>query len=287
LAGVQHKSKIQLGFASAILEEVNANDAMAAVKVWSEVLGRDKGLWEEADVEILDDNIHTINQVRRGKLDIIGILTCDYIAIEHELAATPVMTPIMGNHLEVNYSLLVPDNTVIKTLDDLEGKRIAIPSKSGVHSLAGLWLDVHLMNAGFGPKEVFFKEVKNAQKPSQAILSLFFNQVDAAIVSSSAFETAVELNPQLGRRLKIFATSKPFVTSIVCVRNGLDEDFKKEFVDSALNGHNDPRAFQTFIMFKMTRIVRWETSYLRNTRELIEQFKRLSNRRELLARQAN
>jgi ABC-type phosphate/phosphonate transport system substrate-binding protein len=286
LAGVQSKSKIQFGLAGSLLESLNASDALAATKIWAENLGMPEGLWDRVDTCVLYSHANLIDQVNHGLLDIIAIPTLEYIAIEHELAAKPAVTYVLGNQLETKYVLLVSRDAGIKTLDDLKDKRIGIFSKGGAHSLAKLWLDVYLMKNGFEPKEKFFKDVINVSMPSQAILPVFFNQLDAAVVSSLTFELGVELNPQLGQRLKIFSSSEPFVTTVVCLRNNLDENIKNRYVDCALNAHENLRTFQIFTLYRVTRIVRWESSYLDNVRKLIENFKQLSKGREFLAEQS-
>ncbi len=148
-------------------------------------------------------------------------------------------------------------------------------SKGGANSLAAIWLDVNLMESGCGSKESFFFDLRNVQKPSQAILPVFFKQIDAGVVTRSAFEAAVVLNPQLGRRLKILSFSEPYVTVTVCMRDSLDMDLKKRHVEYALKFHEDPRRLQTYVMFKINRIALWEPSFLDNVRDLIEKHRQL------------
>lgn len=275
-------SKVRFGFASSLVADVNADDALAATKIWADTLGVEAGLWSGAEAEILHDYNGLAEKLIRDELDVIALPSCDYITLEQDLEAKPAITYVLGNDLEVEYVFLIPENATATTIGDLKGRRIAVLSKGGVNSLATMWLDVHLMENGFGPTESFFDEVRAVQKPSQAMLPVFFNQMDAAVVTRYAYETMVELNPQLGRKLKILCSSKPFVTVAVCLRNNLDEKVKKRYVDYVVKIHENPRALQTFTIFKVTQLVRWEPSFLDNVRELMEKYNQLSRAIESL-----
>jgi ABC-type phosphate/phosphonate transport system substrate-binding protein len=130
---------------------------------------------------------------------------------------------------------------------------------------------------------MFFSGIKQVQKPSQAILSVFFNQTDMAVVSRSAFDTAVELNPQIGRNTKILAASKPFVTNVICLNNGMGKEMREKYLKLSLKMHDDVRMFQTFMLFGASRIAAWEPSYIQNVRELVDKHRALPRSTGLLA----
>ena len=54
----------------------------------------------------------------------------------------------------------------------------------------------------------FFKEIQDAKTESQAILDVFFSKSDACLVARHVFEDAIELNPAIGKKLKIIHHSK-------------------------------------------------------------------------------
>ena len=55
-------------------------------------------------------------------------------------------------------------------------------------------------------------------KPSQAILPVFFKQAEAALVTRATFDTAVELNPQLGAALRTLSRSPQLIPAVAAVR---------------------------------------------------------------------
>lgn len=268
---------VRFGFASNLLQDVNPDDALAATKVWAEALGKQDGLWESTDAYVIHDFDEMIYKVNNGLIDIIALSLIDYLAIENNIEATPILTYTQGNKLEVEYVLIVHKESHVDDIGKLRDKRVIIFSKGGSHSLASPWLDVLLFENGFSYPKDFFGKVKHVNKPSQALLPVFFRQQDAAVLSRSAFETASELNPQIGRELKVLCSSDPYVTSVICMRDNFDDFLKSKLVDIAAKIHERPKAFQTFAVFKLSKLVTWNNSYSVNVKRLLSKYKRLSN----------
>jgi ABC-type phosphate/phosphonate transport system substrate-binding protein len=167
--------------------------------------------------------------------------------------------------------ILVRRDSVINSVADLRGKRIAIP-RGGRNSLAPIWIDTLLMDNSLGEGKSFFKEVREVQKPTQAILPVFFSQIEAAVVAKAAFETSSALNPQVGQQLKVLATSPPFVPMIICMRSSIASDTKAMFLQKALKLHEISGGLQSFNVFKIERLAQWQPRYTDNVRELLRKY---------------
>ena len=113
------------------------------------------------------------------------------------------------------------------------------------------------------------------KKASQAILPVFFNQLDAAVVVRSAFDVASDLNPQIDRHLKVLARSPRLVPVVVCLRESMPPFQKSGLISRALRLHETPGGLQTFTVFKMDRIVAWKKDYETNVKNLMDVHKRL------------
>ena len=65
-------------------------------------------------------------------------------------------------------------------------------------------------------------EVREVEKTSPAILAVLFGQADVALVRRQAFETMVELNPQLETDLEVVANSPDYLPTVTCFLSNTD-----------------------------------------------------------------
>jgi ABC-type phosphate/phosphonate transport system substrate-binding protein len=266
-------SSLKIGLSSSVMEaDVNADDALAATRVWAGKLGGAN--WRSAESMVFLNVDKIIETLGHGQVDILAIGSNEYFQFQKKIAAEPSMVYVHNGEVSVEYVLLVRKDSHIESARDLEGKRVALNNK-GRHCLASIWLDTYLMKNGSPGKEIALRERKIVGKTSQAILPVFFSQMDAALVVKSAYQTAVTLNPQIGRDLKIIAASTPLVPIIVCLRESLSDVQRAQIEDRALRLHETPEGLQTFTIFKIDRIVSWQKGFETNVRQLMEEYETL------------
>ncbi len=182
-----------------------------------------------------------------------------------------------SGQVEVEYILLVRKDSGIITIADLRGKKIALFAAGEPFRLVDIWCDVLLAENGLEAKESFFGSIKKVDKASQGILPVFFKQVDGAIVPRSFLEMSIELNPQLGKQLTVLAASPRLVPGLICIRKSFDPLLKADYVAKAVELHEEPGSRQTFIIFRVNRLMPWKDSYLENVRKLLEKHKTPQN----------
>jgi phosphonate transport system substrate-binding protein len=266
-------SLLRIGLSPTVLEaDVNTDDALAATKVWASRIGG--ASWKNAESMMIPDVETAEELLGKSLVDIIAIGSHEYIQNEKRLSAKPSMAYVHNGDVTVEYVLLVRNDSRIEAAKDLDGKRIALHNR-GRHCLAPFWLDVYLMKNSTAGKEISLRERKLVAKTNQAILPVFFGQIDAGIVVRAAFDTAVALNPQMGKQLRVLATSPPMVPLIVCLRDSMNKGQKSLLLDRAMKLHETAGGLQTFTVFKMDRIVAWQKSYEMNTRQLMEEYDKL------------
>jgi ABC-type phosphate/phosphonate transport system substrate-binding protein len=271
--GPSDTSAIRFAITSGVLEsDVNPDDALVAAKVWAATLGAGSGFWTKSDARIFYNSASIIEPVKRGELDVIALSTQEYLEIELGLQADPILTYVQAGQVELEYVILARLDSGIRTLADLSSRKL-VTAKGGRNSMALLWLDALLFDNSLPPKEALFKEVREVPKTSQVVLPVFFKQMDVGIVTKSAFETSVALNPQLGQQLKIIATSPRVVPMVTCFRCSLPVDRRAAYINTALKLHESPGGLQTFNVFKLERLVRWEPRYATSVRELMRKQK--------------
>jgi phosphonate transport system substrate-binding protein len=134
--------------------------------------------------------------------------------------------------------------------------------------ISSLWLDNLLAREGLPDSRNFLGALKEVNKTSQGVMSLFFRQADAALVTRSVFETMTQLNPQIGEALAINTKSKSFLGFISCMRKNLDPKLKQLIKERAVKLHENQNLKQMFILLQTDRIIYFQPEHLENLSEL-------------------
>jgi len=265
-------SLLRIGLSENVIDSsVNPDDAIAMAKLWASQVFSGGNTMDHADARLFKDLPSLAAALGARQLDVICISTDDYLTIEKTLAADPVVTYVHGGEVWVEYIVLVNRSSNIQNLAALQGKRIAIATR-GQYALTRLWGDTLFLTNGLGRMEGFFSEVREVQKTNQAIIPLFFGQLEAAIVTRSAFEAAVSLNPQLGQRLTVLATSPRLVPEVTCFSRFMSPDMKLRVINQVLTLQDTSAGLQSFTIFKIDRFTRWEPGYADSVRALRKKY---------------
>jgi ABC-type phosphate/phosphonate transport system substrate-binding protein len=226
------------------------------------------------ETTIFDDLPSLKKAIEEEKVDMITMTGLDYLEIEKEMATKPSLVGVSGEGVTKTYVVLVRADSGIKKIEQLKGRKLL--SESGTNGQIALrWLDVVLMQRGFPEARDFFKPVKLVEKASKAILPVFFKQADACVVSREAFNTMLELNPQIGKSLMILVASPAFLDNVVFFRSGYDEKSKNDLIESGLKFNEEPEGQQVLMLFRKTRIVRFQPEYLETLRLLQRDYEEL------------
>jgi ABC-type phosphate/phosphonate transport system substrate-binding protein len=273
-------NRMRFGISTSIISgEVNQNDVLAMAKIWASMIGAGTTSWENAEGEVFADVEQMKSSLNSSAVDLIAMSTIDYVQSESKMKARPSFTYSAGGQVEVDYLLLVHKDSNIHSIRDLKNKRIAITSRER-NNLAPLWIDILLVKAELKTSSECLVSLKSVNKSAQAVLPVFFRQMDAAIVSRQAFETSSILNPQLAKNLIVIATSPPLVPVMVVMRDSLVESQKALFLERALKLHETPRGLQTLTTSKLDRMAVWKSEYAVNVRKLVEEHEKLSKHLE-------
>jgi ABC-type phosphate/phosphonate transport system substrate-binding protein len=250
---------LRFGLSSTLLEDVNRTDALAAMAVWLKGAGTVAGLWRNADGRIFDEPAELIKEVAADRLDFFALSSPEYLAVERTIPADPCMVYVAPDVL-TEYVLVT--RAGVSAVGDLRGKSLLFFNPSGRPGIADAWFDVYLAEQGLVDRAHAFGRTQLAGKASQAILSVFFGRADAAVVTRTGFDTAVEMNPQVGKQLTVLARSPRLLPGIVCVRRSLAADVRARYIGEAVKLHEKIQYRQTFLVLKMTRLAPWDPHLL-------------------------
>ena len=264
----------RLGFSSAMFTDVNENDAKASVRVWGQALGQERGVHVDPNVLILKDIPALLHALRTEGVDALALPTTEYDAFRKEVPFAPIFVSFSGGRFTEQYVLMVHQDSGITSLADLRGRSLAMHRHPRA-SLAEPWLDTLLVQAGLKPAALFFGKTSLNTKLSKVVLPVFFRQTDVCVAPESGFRTMAELNPQVGKQLKVLATSSEFLPALFCFRADYASAFKEQLFAGIRDLHKTPAGQQVLTIFQAERIEEQPPSRLDSTLELLATHRRL------------
>jgi hypothetical protein len=106
-------------------------------------------------------------------------------------------------------------------------------------------------------------------------MALFFKQADAVLATQSGFDTACELNPQLGKELSILLSSPELVSTVSAYRADATSASVTLYQRESLKLGETPAGKLILTLFRAEAIVELKESDLRETRALLAEHARL------------
>ena len=271
VCGEERKSTLLLvGYSSRVFVDVDLEDAKAVTNLWTDILTRQSGYKAGANVTIYQDLQTLEKDVKAKKSDLLVVMACEFLEIKSRVTLDPILVSEFENGVYEEMVLLVRKEKNISSFSNLRHKPIAIP-KGLFMTTCQLWLETCLMREGILNPKTFFSNMKEVQKPSQAVLQVFFKQVDACIVNRNAFTTMIELNPQVGKELMPVVTSPGIPGGVVSIRVDLDDQDKKSIFDTLTAMHTNPQGKQLLTFFRKKRLVPFKAEYLRTIEDLVKE----------------
>ncbi len=224
---------------------------------------------------VLADIDSVVQNFNMGKIDLLTISSIDYIKIRSLVDIEPAFVSIRNGKPVNNYVLLVNKDKNIKTLEQLQNKKIAI-EKGMSGEVAILWLENMLLEHSLPKSSVFIQKFNRAEKASQAVLPVFFGQADASIVQHYKFEALSTLNPQVDKKLHAIYESSPLLNELTCFRKGLDENVKEAVLSYTERLESEHEGRQLLIMTRIEGVTRYKNEYITTIEKLYEKIKILN-----------
>jgi len=268
------KPVVNLAFSYALFENVNISDAQAAVKVYAQSIGDESGFATAGVTTVLEGTNAIAEALRLKQVDLVSLTTEQFLAVEDSGLVGPLLMSSVKEQLTEQYVLLTRQESPIRTVEDLRGRRLIISSDIRA-SLARIWLEVLCREHGLGPADTALARILPVGKVSLVVLPVFFGQADACVVTRNGFDVMGELNPQVQKQLRVVAQSQPVVPSVSGFRRDFPEAFKQRILAAAVNSCKKRSFEQVMALFKTDRLVVQPVSVLASARELLATYHRL------------
>ena len=266
---------LRLGFSSSVVANVNENDAKAALKIWAQAIAKERGAYIPTEAQILNGEEAINRAVRQKLIDAVTMTTEEYWTSGSERMSTNAILGVNGGVTTEEYVLLVRTDSGFGGIKDLKGRSLAF-CQNARDSLAPVWFETLLFKSGLGQTLQFCGRIVQGAKLSQAVLPVFFRQIDACVVTRRAFQTMTELNPQVGQQLRILASSPPLVPVVFLFRADYSDPARDEIIAEVEHVHSTVADQQVLTLFQCDSLQVCPISTLDNALELLATHARMS-----------
>jgi ABC-type phosphate/phosphonate transport system substrate-binding protein len=245
-AGGLRPTRLHAMVRNSMFAALHRNDAVAAIKSWFELTGKERGFALDSRVDVAYGAAAVERRLKEGSVDILILDVVDCLRLEGRGLVVPELVGHSSSGMGPRYSyvLLVGQSSSAKALSDLRGKSLHHFWRTG--SNTGLaWLEVTMARGRLGRASYFFTTTKQAKQPQECVLPLFFGKVDACLR---------EMNPQL-ETLQVVARATSLIECLIAMPVA-PHPYRQELLDAILALHSSPRGRQLLMVFKTGRLVR-------------------------------
>ena len=267
------KPKLRLLFSNSLFRTVNRDDVLAAFKVWTQTVLKNRGLPLEPEIDSYDRLDEAEQRIKEAAADLVIFNSMEYLQTTQANRLDAVF--VAEHHQKTvfdDYLLVSRGDQRPAGLAALRGKSVMFFQYGA--DLGRLWMEVLLGEAGLGSIGAFFGANSDAAKPGSVVLPVFFGKFDACVVNRSGLEIMQELNPQLARQLRVLTNSSCLPESVICLHKSYNED-REEVLRGLAELHTEPRGQQLLLIFKIDKLVPFKPEHLDTLRELKARYDRL------------
>jgi phosphonate transport system substrate-binding protein len=246
---------VRIAVSESLVADVNINDARAAMTTWLKQMMKDLKYEIEYSPRVFDPPEEIFSRARSGRLDAVALNILEYRQIADCLDPGEIVAEASSVGWDW-YVLLAKQENEPAQLSHLRGKRLCI-LKAPKMCVAPAWIGNLLDAAHLGTPERYFGSIATETKISRVILSVFFGQTDACITTKASFDTMCEMNPQVGRTLRIVAMSAPMVVTFYVFHKSFHSEARQDFtrILSELRKSAAGRQLATLFQFEQLSVL--------------------------------
>lgn len=264
---------LRVAFSSRMFPDINESDARAAIKVWAQTLGRENGIPVDPHPRILTGVPDCVDAFRSNEVDAISMTIDEYLETEAVMPLGFLFGGLTQNELDVEYVILTHCDSKFERIEDLRGQRLVCLENPRM-AMAQIWLDTELRERHCPGANSFFESLKIKNKLELVVLPVFFKSADACLVDRAGFKTMVELNPQLGKKLRVIASSQEILPVVFCFRADFSEARRDRLWAVFRQIHLSPAGQQILTVFHSERLVEVQQNALTSARNLMRRYRR-------------
>lgn len=242
-------------------------DAIALTKIFTEKIKKQKGIEDEAEIVICENDEELIDATKTN-FDFVLSTTVTLVKLLKKGNVKPVLVNQTQGSYGFVYYLVTRKDKNLTHLSDLKNQRLNILARTDGQT-PSLWLEKILRDNKLPVKNKFFGEIFFDYKPTNILLPVFFKKVDAAVITKESFDVMCELNPNIKKDLHILATSKTLLFGVLSFdTKSKNKEREKYIYDILTTMHNDADGRQFLSLFSLDKIIPYKEEYLSKFMEL-------------------
>ena len=264
IAAIDNNEELMLkaGISAISFPDVSAADIEVTLKLLVEEIAKNAGF--DAQLTAYTDEREMQRDFESGKIN--------FVVSSSLIMARDFDNTLFGSGIrfvresEFPDQMLMVGNSGYKDLNELRGKRIVLAQNDPITELYADYLALKNYKKNY---QSSFK-VMPAVKVNQLLLQVFFRDADVTVVYYQLFKTALEMNPQLEGKLKIFAQLDNIPPAGAFFHKDVPVAFQDKIIYETIHLADRPRGKQLMDIFKSDRIYRSDASDLIPAKKLYE-----------------
>ncbi len=265
---------LRVAVSTETLAGANVSDARAAYTMWIREVTKHMGsVHAEIVPEIFLPSDQLVSAIRHGSVDCYGITALEYVRVAE---LTDPNFYLLQDYLAdgMEYVLLVHNSSPFHKLADLRGAQILTHYHRDMVLLPA-WLGTLLEANNLPPADQFFASQVSRDNVNQVALPVFFRRVDGACLARRSWDTAVELNPQLGRDVRVLAVSPRLVPIAVCFRVNSSATARHALLEAVTTITSLPAGQQIVAMYQAHAFVVRTSAVMKTAVDMVTRYQRL------------
>jgi ABC-type phosphate/phosphonate transport system substrate-binding protein len=203
----------------------------------------------DADIQAKMDYPKLADLLEKGQLDLGVMQGYEFAWISLQHPDLKALTIAVNERPTLNAYIVTRKDTKIKDLNDLKGKKLAIPNGAP-------FLDVYINGECQRLKSapaIYFSKITHPVNAEDAVDDVVDKAVDAAVVERVFLEAYKQRKPGRFGALAETAHSPPFPPAVIVYKDGaIDAAKLKRFEDGLLNANKKQQGKEMLTFFKLT-----------------------------------
>jgi ABC-type phosphate/phosphonate transport system substrate-binding protein len=258
----------RIGFNVKIARDLNRGDVQAALSLWGEELSKKAGV--PTEILYFDDMASMRREFDLGRVNFVIAAGMDFARyFKREELAEGFRSALQVDHTLL---LLTRKDAGIADLNALAGKRVALLKDD---ELSEVYLETVCLRHYQRPCHQVLAGIEPVSNSNQLILRLAFGKADLVVSKRSGFETARELNPQVGKMAQVLAQFPIKASYYGLYNRKINPAFRQFSLRSIPDMHKEARGRQVLEIFKSDRLEQTTADELRPFYELLAEYEAL------------
>lgn len=267
------QEKVKFGFLTNFELLNNFGDARETLATWIEGIGEKRQI--TVDIEFYDDANLLYNDYISGKVNMIILDYGTFFKYKKEI------DNISNNFWSLSYSenrnlnyCLISQNKL--SIDNLKNSTVSLKN---IFDLSTIWFDKKSLEYYNKTYTNLVKNILHENKESTLLLNVFFGKSDFAVIRKSTWNTMLELNPGISKKVEILECSKTnFTPFIGFFSNRTDEKQIELFFNLSKNLNTYDDGKEMFSIFNFNHIYRLENEQIQNIENFFTKYNSLKSK---------